>query len=51
MSNEGEEMNGEPAATQLLERDRELERLAALLTDTAAGEGGLAIVEGPAGVG
>ena len=44
-------MNGEPAATQLLERDRELERLTALLADTAAGEGGLAIVEGPAGVG
>jgi DNA-binding NarL/FixJ family response regulator len=35
----------------LLERDRELESLRAALRDAASGAGGLALVEGPAGIG
>src|SRR5947209_19644783 len=35
----------------LLERDRELERIALLLEDCVAGDGGVLLVEGPAGIG
>src|SRR5215212_6968485 len=35
----------------LLERDRELDRLDALLAATASGSGGLLVLEGPAGIG
>jgi predicted ATPase len=38
-------------AEALLERDRELESLRAALADAAGGEGRLALVEGPAGIG
>jgi DNA-binding NarL/FixJ family response regulator len=38
-------------AELLLERDRELESLRAALAEAAAGEGRLALVEGPAGIG
>ena len=38
-------------AELLLERDRELESLRAALAEAASGEGRLALVEGPAGIG
>src|SRR5262249_38936861 len=39
------------AAARLLERDQELEALAALVEETGSGRARLVIVEGPAGIG
>ncbi|HEX8104708.1 MAG TPA: AAA family ATPase, partial [Solirubrobacteraceae bacterium] len=39
------------AGPELVERDRELRQLGALLAEAAAGEGRVALIEGPAGVG
>ena len=41
----------EVATESLLERDRELRSLRALLADARAGDGSVAVVEGPAGIG
>ena len=44
-------IHAEPQHRLLVERDGELESLAALIADATAGQGRIAVIEGPAGIG
>nr|WP_269204537.1 BTAD domain-containing putative transcriptional regulator [Motilibacter deserti] len=46
-----EQQRARPAEDEIVERDAELARLRAGLEDALAGQGGVALVEGPAGIG